>query len=186
VHAEDDLRALVERAQSADPDAWEGLYRHAHPRLWAFARRRLATNDQAEDAVSEAMARAIASIDRFTWTGAGFDGWLFGILRNVVHEAYRGTARNDRQLGLVSDLARARGAAPDPLDHLVADEESATLRAAFDRLEPDERELLELRVVGRLDAEAVGVIIGKRAGAVRMAQSRALDRLRALLGEEVR
>lgn len=183
---EEELRALVERARSAEPDAWEGLYRHAHPRLWAFARRRLATAEQTEDAVSEAMARAIASIDRFTWTGAGFDGWLFGILRNVVREAYRGTARTDRQLGVASDLVHAHGAAPDPLDHLVADEDSASLRAAFDRLEPDERELLELRVVGRLGAEAVGAIIGKRAGAVRMAQTRALDRLRTMLGEEVR
>jgi RNA polymerase sigma-70 factor (ECF subfamily) len=131
VDDEEELRALVERARSAEPDAWEGLYRHAHPRLWAFARRRLATAEQAEDAVSEAMARAIASIDRFTWTGAGFDGWLFGILRNVVREAYRGTARNDRQLGVASDLVHAHGAAPDPLDHLVADEDSASLRAAF-------------------------------------------------------
>ena len=49
----------------------------------------------------------------------------------------------------------------------------------------DEQELLELRVVGRLSAEEVGEVIGKRAGAVRMAQARALSRLRSLL-EEVR
>jgi len=52
---------------------------------------------------------------------------------------------------------------------------------AFATLGPDDREILELRVVGGLDAEEVGLVVGKRAGAVRMAQSRALARLRAAL-----
>ena len=57
------------------------------------------------------------------------------------------------------------------------------MRRAFGRLTDDEQELLELRVVGRLSAEEVGEVIGKRPGAVRMAQARALSRLRSLLEE---
>jgi RNA polymerase sigma-70 factor (ECF subfamily) len=74
--------------------------------------------------------------------------------------------------------------APGPLDHVLGREEATGLRRAFDRLAEEDRELLELRVVAGLDAAEVGRVLGKRAGAVRQAQSRALARLRVLLEEE--
>lgn len=179
-----ELESLVARARRADPDAWEALYRHAYPRLHRYARRRLATDDQADDAVSEAMARAIDRIEAFTWTGAagGFDGWLFGILRNVVLESYRAGARAplvdvDRLPEPVADVDH------DPAAGIVAREEASMVRKAFALLSESDREVLELRVVGRLDAEAVGEALGRGAGAVRMAQSRALTRLRGHLPE---
>ena len=42
----------------------------------------------------------------------------------------------------------------------------------------EDRELLDLRVITGLSAEEVGVLLDRNAGAVRMAQSRALARLR--------
>ncbi len=163
--------ALVAR----DPDAWEALYRHAYPRLLAYARRRLATRDQADDAVSEAMARAIHRIHRYAGQG-DIVAWLYGILRNVILEAYRRDARS--RPAVLVDLDRHDD---DPLDLLLVAEETAAVRAAFALLSPADQELLELRVVGRLDAESVASVLGKRAGAVRMAQSRALSRLEAIL-----
>ncbi len=56
---DDDESDLLARARAHDPDAWEAIYRRAYPGLVAFARRRLATREQADDAVSEVMARAI-------------------------------------------------------------------------------------------------------------------------------
>lgn len=174
-----DVEALVGRARDADADAWEELYRRAYPRLHRYARRRLATDDQAEDAVSEAMVRAIHRIEHFAWNGsdAGFDGWLFGILRNVVLETYRAGARCP-----VIDIDRLpdpqAGDEHDPVAGLIAREDAQMMRTAFARLSRSDRTLLELRVVARLDAEAVGAAMGRGAGAVRMAQSRALGRLR--------
>ena len=55
-------------------------------KLFGFARRRLFDDRAAEDAVSETMTRALDNIERFTWQGGGFDAWLYGIARNVVHE----------------------------------------------------------------------------------------------------
>ncbi len=52
------------------------------------------------------------------------------------------------------------------------------VRAAFDRLSPEDQEVLELRVVAGLSAAGVAQATGRAAGAVRMAQSRALSRLR--------
>ena len=57
------------------------------------------------------------------------------------------------------------------------------LRAAFERLDRDERELLELRVVAGLSSAEVADVLGKQPSAVRMAQKRALARLRVFVGE---
>lgn len=174
MNREPELRATVDRARHFDPDAWESLYRRLYPRLYAYARRRLAPS-QCDDAVSEAFARAMEAIDRFRWRGAGFDGWMFGILRNVVLEQFRApTPAADGAPEAVSDEASA-------LDRIVARERAADVRHAFARLPSHDRELLELRVLGELDSHAVASVIGKRPGAVRMAQTRALERLGDLL-----
>ena len=172
-----DTATLVTQAKGGDHDAWETLYRRAYPGLASFASRRL-DPDRARDAVAETMARAVASIDRFTWKGSGFDGWLFGILRHVVADAHRTRHR---------DVTRLPSAAPcadrAPIDHVLDREEADALRRAFDALDPGDRELLELRVLAGLEYAEIAAVLGKRPGAVRMAQSRALGRLRQHLEE---
>ncbi|MEO7573869.1 MAG: sigma-70 family RNA polymerase sigma factor [Acidimicrobiales bacterium] len=169
-----DLRALVGRAVRADRDAWEHLYRRRYSRLFAYARRRLTSDTAAEDAVSETMLRALDRVHTFTWQGAGFDAWLYGILRNVVLESYRRDGRT-RSLGETVDLA-AEG--DDPLEGVVQRDRQTEVRTAFGRLSQDDQDLLELRVVAGLSAEGIAEITDRSPGAVRMAQSRALGRLR--------
>jgi RNA polymerase sigma-70 factor (ECF subfamily) len=168
---QDQLAELVARAGRADPDAWEALYRRVYPGLLAYASRRL-DRERARDAVAETMARAIAKIDRFEWRGGGFDAWLYGILRHVVLDAHRARGRDDTR------RERSEPHRSDPLDHVLDSEDAREVRAAFARLSAEDQELLELRVVAGLSAEEAGQVLGKRPGAVRMAQSRALDRLR--------
>ena len=182
-----ELERLVERARTADPDAWEAIYRRAYPRLFAYARRRLSSDGAAEDAVSETITRAMHRIDGFVWGEAGIDGWLFGIARNVVLETYRSEARtyaaDPATLSEpVAEGLRTHGApssSADPAVHVVALVEHDIVRRAFARLTAPEQELLELRVVSGLGSQAVATLTGQRPGAVRMAQSRALSRLRA-------
>jgi RNA polymerase sigma-70 factor (ECF subfamily) len=171
------VEELVRRARAGSPDAWEELYLSARPQLYRFARLRLVTDDQAEDAVSETMARAIAAVDRLP-AGANPMAWLVGICRNVVHEAHRNGAR-DRRVS-----PERQGPVPLPDEHLLATHEVEQLRRCFDRLGAEEQELLALRVLAGLDAESVAAVVGKRAGAVRMAQSRAMARLRGCMEED--
>jgi RNA polymerase sigma-70 factor (ECF subfamily) len=174
----DELQQLVSRAKADDVAAWEAIYRLSYPGLLGYARRRLHSREEADDAVSETFARAYGRIAGFHWEGAGFNAWLFGILRNVVLEAHRRGRRSDRAVpGAAADDA-------DLLHDLLLDEEFAAVRSAFACLSPDDQEVLELRVIGGLAAEEVAVVLGKRAGAVRMAQSRALSRLRAVMDRE--
>lgn len=171
-------RLLLDRARAGDPDTWELLYRRIYPRLYAYARRRLATDEQAEEAVSETMVRAMHKISDYTPGPSGLDGWLFGIARNVVLETYRVSGRAmPADPGLINDLYDCAEAGPEV--QVLAAEERKQMARAFSRLPAHEQELLESRVVGGLDAQQVAALTGKRPGAVRTAQSRALRRLRA-------
>jgi RNA polymerase sigma-70 factor (ECF subfamily) len=172
------VRALVERARHGDEQAWEALFRRAYPKLLSYASRRLPTQEQAKDAVGETMTRAVANIDRLRGEGGGFDAWMYGIMRHVVLDAQRLLSREGP--GLIPDAADA---SPLPGDRVVARDDAVEVRQAFDRLSPADQELLELRVVAELSADEVASVLGRRPGAVRMAQSRALTRLRELLGE---
>lgn len=169
--------SLVARAKLGERAAWEALYRRAYPRLLAYAGRRLDA-DAARDAVGEAMARAVARIDGFTWEGGGFEAWLFGILRRVVVDAQRAARRAP-----AAENDQAPSHEPGALEALVGAEEANAVRAAFGRLSAFDQEVLELRVVAGLSSDDVAAVVGKRPGAVRMAQARALERLRQLLEE---
>jgi RNA polymerase sigma-70 factor (ECF subfamily) len=169
---------LVERARRGDQEAWTTLYRRAYPRLVAFAHRRLGSADLAREAVSETMVRAVSAIDSYSRDDDGFTPWLFGICRHVVADIHRFRYREAHER-----LTRIDGSVAGPLDALLENEERSMVRVAFDRLEADERELLELRVVAGLSAAEVAGVMGKRPGAVRMAQMRALSRLRVFVEE---
>lgn len=168
----------LSRVVACDPDAWEALYRDVYPGLHAFASRRLGSAAAADDAVSEAMARALDRVGSFSPRGGGLRAWLYGILRNVILESYRTSGRTESSV----DLDRA-SSDPEPGSRLIDLESRDHMRLAFARLEPADREVLELRVVARLSADDVGQVLDKQAGAVRMAQSRALERLRVALKE---
>ncbi len=176
--ADGSLRRIVTAAQGGDLDAWERLYRRGYPRLYAYARRRVSDDASADDAVSETMTRAVLKIDGFAWRGGGFDAWMYGILRNVLLEQ----GRRDRRDLPVAELDLGTGS--DELEpHTVhaRAEEGDQVRAAYAKLSDDDREILDLRVIAELSADEVAEMLGKKAGTVRMAQSRALDRLRSHL-----
>ena len=171
-------RALVDAARTGDPDAWEALYRRAYPRLFAYARRRVGTDEQAEDAVSETMtgpspgSRRSCGPARESTAGCPAS-------RNVVLESYRDGARAaPTDPASVPEPVFSPAGPRDPLDEVLSREESATVLAAFHRLPASDRELLEMRVIVGLDSRQVAEVTGRRPGAVRTAQSRALARLR--------
>jgi RNA polymerase sigma-70 factor (ECF subfamily) len=110
---------------------------------------------------------------------------MYGITRNVVLEKNRAATR-DRNLGdRETSAAHTDGRlVMDEVGNEVENEhDRALVRRVFSELDDADREILELRIVGGLSASEVGVILDKNPGAVRMAQSRALDRLKAAMKE---
>ena len=171
----------VARLRTGDARSWEALYGRVYPSMLAYAERRVGSKEEAQDAVSEAMTRTVAGMDRLADTGATPESWLFGVLRHVVLDRQRSSYRR-------RDLPVRREITPDgPLESIVVGVEQDAVRTAFTQLPDRDRELLELRVVAGLSSDEVASVLDMRPGAVRTAQARALDRLRTILArfEEV-
>lgn len=172
------LAGLVAR----DPDAWEALYRRLYPRLRAYMYRRVGP-EHAEDGVSETMARAVKGIGRYRPASAGLDGWVFGIARRTAADHHRKRLRHRRQdsTAAAMEAAPSSGGVEEPVTRA---EDHVELRRAFERMPDGDRELLELRVLAGLSVEEVAAALGRRPGAIRTAQTRALQRLRRLMEAE--
>ena len=170
-------RELLARFRSLDPGAWETVYRRSYARLHDYARRRLPQGSDPDDAVSECLARALTKVHELVDRGLRVEAWLYGILRLVVLEHVRRAGRQEPVDH--SEVSSQDG----PLDRVLADELDASVRAAFERLSPEDQEVLWLRLVADLSAAEVGQVVGRGEGAVRQAQSRALARLRTSMEE---
>ena len=167
------------RLREGDPVAWESFYERVYPMMLAYSQRRLGYNEEARDAVSEALARTVTTVARMAELDTSPDAWSFGILRNVVLDIQRRRYR-EQQIPVSGAIATS-----DPSETLDANAEHENVRRAFAQLNDLERELLELRVVAELSSEQVATVLAMSPGAVRMAQARALAKLRDLMPEEV-
>ena len=167
--------AVVDAAKRGDPSSWEAAYLAYGRALMGFLMLRLDNQDDALEALSETFARAIGKASSFRGDTYAFRAWLFSIARNVSADQHRQRAR----LVVVPDCPEADDRAqPSGEDLAVIQDDVAALRRGFARLPRDDQELLWLRVCSGLSAAEVGEVVGKRAGAVRMQQLRALQALR--------
>lgn len=168
--------AAVLRARG-DRYAFEPVYRHYYPRVLGYCRRRLGHDEDAADATSQTFAKALGGLDGFT--GGAVAPWLFTIARHVVIDAVR-RRRPQVDLETVGEVAEV---APGPDDVTIADDQRRALVAAIVRLTPEQREVVELRLVG-LTGQEIADVLGLSLSAVKSSQFRAYTRLRTLLADE--
>lgn len=177
---DDEDEVLVERARSGDIAAFEVLvtrYQGRAVRLaYSFA------GGDAEDAVQEAFVKAYRALDRFR-RGSAFRPWLFAIVVNEARNRRRSAGRRDR---LAVRATAQPGATPaSPEEEAVAADRARRLAAAIDTLPERDREVIACRWFAGLSEAEMAVALSCRPGTVKSRVSRALERLRAALPEEV-
>jgi RNA polymerase sigma-70 factor (ECF subfamily) len=166
---------VVAAAKRGEPSSWEATYLAYGGALMGYLMLRLENRDDAGEALSETFARAIDKASSFRGDAYAFRAWLFSIARNVSTDQHRHRAR----LVMVPDQADTDDRPqPSGEDLAILHEDVAEVRRGFGRLSQADQEVLWLRVCSGLSAADVGEVLGKKAGAVRMQQLRALDALR--------
>lgn len=173
---EPDDAALVIAAR-ADGRRFAALYRRYVDRIYRYSFRRLGSKEAAEDATSVIFSRALAAID--TCNPESFRPWLFTIAHNVIVSELRDRAR--RPQSALDPAAPLFDLDPGPEAVALAAERSASLRSVLAQLPEEQRRILELRVAG-LSGPEIAAALGRSHGSVRVAQHRAIVRLRHLLG----
>ncbi len=168
--------AAVSAAKRGEPSSWEAAYLAYGGALMGYLMLRLENRDDAGEALSETFARAIDKAASFRGNAYAFRAWLFSIARNVSTDQYRHRAR----LVMVPDHADSEDRPqPSGEDLAILHEDVAEVRRGFGLLSQADQEVLWLRVCSGLSAADVGEVLGKKAGAVRMQQLRALEALRS-------
>ncbi|HEY7706234.1 MAG TPA: RNA polymerase sigma factor [Gaiellaceae bacterium] len=177
-----DEAALVAAAKRGDVSAYESLLRMHQTVAYrtAFAITRSA--EDAEDVVQAAFLKAHRAVRRFR-RGAEFRPWLLTIVANEARNRRRTVAR---QLRLVHPGFAQAMSAPAPSVEAVTVEvdERRRLLAAVDGLGDEDRLAVVARYFVGLSVDETAAVLGVRRSAAKMRISRALDRLRAALGED--
>jgi len=140
----------------------------------------VAPEADAADAVQDGFLKAYAALSRFR-DGAPFRPWL---LRIVANEARNRRRSADRRTGLAlraSGLAGTDSVAASPESEFLAGEAREQLRAAFDRLRDEDREVIGARYFLDLSEAETAEALALPTGTVKSRTSRALGRLRDAL-----
>lgn len=172
--------ALVQRAQRGSEDAVRDLLAQVRPAVLRYASARLGRRDVAEDVTQEVCLAVLTALSAYEDTGRPFRSFVFGIAAHKVADAHRAAYRSKDVL--TEDLPERADDTPGPEDLVVRSDEGRQAMALLSRLPDEQRELLLLRVAAGLSAEETGDVLGMTPGAVRVAQHRALAKLREIAG----
>ncbi|WP_460466156.1 RNA polymerase sigma factor ShbA [Calidifontibacter terrae] len=179
------LRDLVAPARRGDAGATESLMAGVHQLALRYARARLgrhsATADSSADVAQEVCVAVLTALPRYVDKGFPFEAFVYRIASNKVADAQRGVLRGATP---TSDVPEQTDLAPNPEERAMMSAEAERLDALLDHLNPQQREIITLRVAVGLSADETAAALGMKAGAVRVAQHRALAKLRALAARQ--
>jgi len=181
-----DLRDLVPRAIGGDTGATDLLLGHVRRIVLRYCRARLGrlpgVEHAADDAAQEVCLAVLSALPRYRDEGRPFEAFVFGIASHKVADVQRAAVRAPVP---TSELPDGPDEGPGPEDAAVRRSDAERCRDLLRQLPSAQREILVLRVAVGMTAEETGRALGMTPGAVRVAQHRALARLRNLVGDEV-
>lgn len=178
------IQAVVPLAVKGDRRALQELINLIHPQVVRYCRARLTSNKYpTPDDVAQEVCLAVAkSITSYKDKGLPFMAFVFRIAANKVVDARRAHSR---------DVSQPTEEVPDeevvndtPESEILVLDSCNEVAGLLDLLSDKAREILTLRVFGGYSAEETAQILGTSAGAVRVAQFRALAKLKAHLEEQ--
>ncbi|WP_113701143.1 sigma-70 family RNA polymerase sigma factor [Nonomuraea lactucae] len=172
----DELRTLVLRAKTGDTDAFGTLYDRYVDLVYRYIYYRVGSHPLAEDLTSETFLRALRRITGFTWQGRDFGAWLVTIARNLVTDHFKsGRYRLEIPTGEVIDVPLDGAHIPENAV-VTAIINDRVLRAVRD-LNPEQQECVVLRFLHGLSLAETALIMGKKSGAIKALQFRAVRAL---------
>jgi RNA polymerase sigma-70 factor (ECF subfamily) len=143
----DEIKTLVERAQTGDRAAYGQLVERFQPTVYAVALARLRNPAEAQELAQEVFLHAMQKLDQLR-DAACFAGWLRQItVRMAINRLTRGLPlhKGDSEM-----LDNAEAAGETPLDEMVKAEQAAELYRGLERLKPvDRATLLAFYIRGR-------------------------------------
>lgn len=127
--------------------------------------------------MGEVFLQAVRDFSRFKGNYPEFKAWIFSIARHRLLDDVRARARRKVD-PLPPDRLQAIGPSGDSQSEAIETIASDEVRRAIERLSPDQRDVLLMRILGDMKIHEIAKALGKRQGAVQALQRRGLEALK--------
>jgi RNA polymerase sigma-70 factor (ECF subfamily) len=171
--------ALVNRAVATrDADAFGELYDRFVDRVYRYLYFRTGNHPEAEDLTEQVFLKAWEAIGRYRWQGRPFLAWLYRLAHNAhidyvrSHKPTTSLTNDERPLELPSPTAEA---------DLARRLDTEVLAHALSQLTVEQQQVIVMKFLDGCENEQIALTMGKREGAIRALQMRALMTLRRVL-----
>jgi RNA polymerase sigma-70 factor (ECF subfamily) len=172
---------LVAEAMTGTRDSIDALFTWIHPAIVRYCRARIGRTgsaySSADDVAQEVCVAVLGALPRYHDEPASFLPFVYGIAAHKVADHYRRAGREKADPS--ADLPDCPDLEATPELQTVRTDLRTRLIRLLDTLAPRQREILVLRLIVGLSAQETAMAIGLSATAVRVAQHRALAKLRA-------
>lgn len=182
----DGLDESVAAAVEGEPHAVERLLASIRPLVVRYCRVRVGRQERsfasADDVAQEVCLAVLTALPTYRDQGRPFLAFVYGIAQHKVADAHRAAHRNKAEP--VAEVPDEVEDAFGPEQFALQGELNRRMTKLLEVLPDKQREIVVLRVVVGLSAEEAADAVGSTPGAVRVAQHRALARLRKVLAAE--
>jgi RNA polymerase sigma-70 factor (ECF subfamily) len=177
-----EFEQVLAAAQGGAPEALERIYTTLAPIVVGYLRAQAAI--EPDDLCSEVFVAVVRNLTRFRGDEAGFRSWVFTIAHRRLVDERRSLVRRPATAHLNEgfDLPGTDDV-EGSVEHLLGVER---VRALCDELAPDQRDVLLLRLLGRLTIDEIAALLGKTTGAVKALQRRGFRALYRMVAPEER
>lgn len=168
------LDDVIVQARTGSPEAYAEIWRRLSPAVGGFVRSRGARDP--DDVTSEVFLAAFRALPSFVGGEREFRGLVFTIAQRRVVDEFRRRSRHPIEFpwSEEDDDRTVSSAEQTALEEHGTREAAALLQG----LAPDQRDVLELRILGDLTIDQIAASLGKSPGAVKALQRRGLEALR--------
>ncbi|MCC9310349.1 RNA polymerase sigma factor ShbA [Kitasatospora sp. RB6PN24] len=180
---------LVAAAVRGEGPATDALLAYVHPLVLRYCRGRLVrlpggARHHVDDVAQEVCVAVLCALPRYRDEGRPFEAFVYSIAAHKIADLQRAAMRGPGSTVIPpDDLPEVPDEALGPEERALLSSDAAWMRELLSNLPARQRELVLLRIAAGLSAEETGEMLGMSPGAVRVAQHRALSRLRALAEE---
>lgn len=172
---------VIRRAQKGNPESFGDLYDHYSPQIYRFIFLKVSDKHEAEDLSHEVFLSAWQNIDNYDYRGLPFSSWLYRIARNRVIDHYR--AR--KETVSIDDVSESAFQVIEAIEHDLDQQIDLTkIKAALQQLSEEQQNIIILRFIEDLTPSEIAAIINKSEGAIRLAQHRAIKKLKIILNNK--
>lgn len=178
----------IKKAAQGDASAFEELVVRYQEQVYRLCLRMSGNAEDAADLTQEAFVKVWKNLDTFQFDAA-FSTWLYRLASNCCLDFLRSkkrrptvslTMETDEEDEQTVELPDDR---PTPEEAAISKEERENLQLAMQSIEPEQRQILTLRVVNDLSYTDIAQVLGIREGTVKSRLSRARESLRKKLTE---